>query len=189
MIVILILAIAFCLYKLIKEFNAPPPPPPVHHETKWTCQVKDGDLEISITYEESLNPRVPSIQLALRCWALDLENPTVTSELLIDLNCLLRSFGDCLAHNATYFTTVPKVDPLPPTEAQKLDAQIVSSVESAMNRLAWVEQEKPAVAKLFLKGRTVGRLIEDIKDDEADGLEDMVKRKVNGLFHDPRRKR
>jgi len=158
-------------------------------QTRVRFSYRDGDTEFLLDAERTI-----------REWGAGYELSREGPPSPADYKLLDSILGEALAEYRPKVISIavfglpepPPETPPTPTPAECLDAEIVSNVncvETAMNRLHWVQKEKPEVASLFLKGRTVERLVKDVVEEESDGLEEMVKRKLNGMFHDPNRVR
>jgi hypothetical protein len=170
------------------------------HEHSFRAELKRGQIDsrVRFSYRDGDTEFLLDAERTVREWASDYEidgRPTPADYKLLD-----SILGEALAGYspkviAIAVSGLPAAEPpvTTPTEAQKLDGElmnIVDCVETIQSRVAWLKEKKSAVAGTYLKsGRTVARELEDIQEDALDRIESFAQHKVNGIFHDPQRQR
>lgn len=191
------IGIGMVLYGLAKGYQ-----PPVSEQVATptlTSFMRRGQIQTTVRYryQEGDAEFQFEAQSILNEWAIEQDIPQVTRGHYQLLNSLLgEALGEYHPKVISIVIpapTTPLEPPKEPTEAERLRADIMSKIdcgEMLMTVLDTVQKEKPEVASLFLKNnRSIARNIEDLKDEEFQGIEDALKHRVNGLFHDPHRVR
>jgi hypothetical protein len=169
------------------------------HEHPLTVTLKRGQttMDVRFAYRDGDTEFLMDARRTINEWGAKTEITTITPEHYQLLDKLL---GEALAGYAPKVIRIAPVSGLPPapleirptkTKAELLREDLMGAVDctkTAIEVLRTVEQDAE-VAPFILKGRSVGQHIRDVRDEEADGLDDLVKRKLVGLFHDPSRVR
>jgi hypothetical protein len=184
-----LLCIGLWIWIFKQLFKKPPVEP---HDTSFKVTTKRGELEVFIHYEspESIEPE---IQRITRRWATKLEitgqpDEQVYDSLESELNRHFTDLNPIVVNLVLTTTEAVSETPAERSRAEQMDAALldkVDCVETLIKRLEWIAENKPEVAKIFLKGRTVERKIKDLRDEGAKGLDDFVETELNNLFEHP----
>ncbi len=195
----LIIGIVMVIAGLVGK-KVPPPPPPRILENAFdlTAKLKKGQLNVCILirFVEGMTPLF-EIRRIVNEWAIALDDFEDESGLYALLNARLQAEVPGFSPKVISIEATnrppkepPKVEkPIEkqPTQAERLVAYLDERIECAdalTNRLTTLEQERPDLAKLFVKGVSVQERTRRLVQEETDGLDGYVERQILGVFHE-----